>query len=142
MSSPEMQEVLRQLFEWREHAPANSSLEDMRDGFDRLWGAYSPQPGVDPVPVAAGGVSAAWLVAPDAANNRVIVYVHGGGFRVGSITSHVAITSRLTGAAKARVLALDYRLAPEHPFPAQIDDTVVRLHLVVGSGLRRRNTSR
>jgi epsilon-lactone hydrolase len=52
---------------------------------------------------------------PDAADDRVIVYLHGGGFQVGSIASHLAITSRLTGTAKARVLALDYRLAPEVP---------------------------
>jgi acetyl esterase/lipase len=119
-----MQEVLRHLFELRDQAPANPPLRDMRDGFDALWGAYPPQAGVDPVPVVAGGVPAAWLAAPDSAADRVIVYLHGGGFRVGSITSHLAITSWLAAAAKARVLALDYRLAPEHPFPAQIDDTV------------------
>jgi acetyl esterase/lipase len=89
-----MQEVLRQLFELHEQAPAKPSLEEMRDGFEKLWAAYSPQPGVNPVSVAVGGVSAAWLVAPDAANNRVIVYLHGGGFRVGSITSHLAICVR------------------------------------------------
>lgn len=46
MSSPEMQKVLRHLFDLREHAPAHPSLEDMRDGFDGLWAAYPSQPGV------------------------------------------------------------------------------------------------
>jgi monoterpene epsilon-lactone hydrolase len=124
MSSPEMQKVLRHLFDLRDRAPARLSLADQRAGFESLWTAFPSPPGVDPVPVSAGGVSAAWLAAPDAADICVIVYLHGGGFQVGSVTSHLAITSRLTGAARARVLALDYRLAPEHPFPAQIDDTV------------------
>ena len=134
MSSSQMQSVLRQLFELRDQAPAQSSLEDSRNGFDALWGAYPSQPGVDPVSVNAGGVPAAWLVAPDAADDRVIVYLHGGGFQVGSIKSHQAITSRLTGAAKARVMALDYRLTPEHPFPAQIDDTVAAYRWLLDRG--------
>ena len=134
MSSPEMQELLRHLVELHEHAPANSSLEDARTEFDILWSAYPSQPGVDPVSVSAGGVPAAWLVAPDADNNRVIVYLHGGGFQTGSIPSHLAITSRLTGAAKARVLALDYCLAPEHRFPAQIEDTVAAYTWLLDQG--------
>ena len=134
MSSPEMQKVLRQLFALHDQAPANPSLGDMRAGFDQLWGSYASLPGIDPVPVSAGGVPAAWLVAPDAADDRVIVYLHGGGFRVGSIKSHAAITSRLSEAPKARVLALDYRLAPEHPFPAQIDDTVAAYTWLLDQG--------
>ncbi|MFY2824165.1 alpha/beta hydrolase [Ruegeria sp. MALMAid1280] len=139
MPSPEMQQALRHLFELNDEAPPNPSLQDMRQGFDALWSSYPPQAGIDPVMVSAGGVPAAWLTAPDADKARVILYLHGGGFRVGSIRSHLAITSRLTGAAKTQVLALDYRLAPEHAFPAQIDDTVAAYSWLLDQGFSARH---
>jgi len=67
-------------------------------------------------------VKAAWITAPGAAADRVILYFHGGGYVLGSIHSHRDMCERLSRAAQARVLALDYRLAPEHPFPAAHDD--------------------
>ena len=73
-------------------------------------------------PVTAGGVPAEWIVAPGAAQDRVILYLHGGGYVMGSINTHRAMIARISRAAKAKALALDYRLAPEHPFPAAVED--------------------
>src|SRR5260370_12553890 len=73
-------------------------------------------------PLTAGGVPAEWIVAPGAADDRVILYLHGGGYVMGSINTHRAMIARISRAAKAKALALDYRLAPEHPVPAAGDD--------------------
>ena len=72
--------------------------------------------------VDAGGVKAEWIVPPNAAQDRVILYLHGGGYVMGSINTHRAMVARIARASEARALALDYRLAPEHPFPAAVED--------------------
>lgn len=74
--------------------------------------------------VDAGGVPAAWIVPADAVPGRVILYAHGGSYNSGSITSHIPLTGNIALAAQARLLAVDYRLAPEHPFPAALEDAL------------------
>jgi len=74
-------------------------------------------------PVDAGGVPAEWITTPGVVAERVIYYLHGGGYVLGSINTHREMVSRLSRAASARVLILDYRLAPENPFPAAVDDS-------------------
>src|SRR5215470_9804425 len=73
-------------------------------------------------PVDAGGVKAEWIVPPNASEDRVILYLHGGGYVMGSINTHRAMVARIARSSQARALALDYRLAPEHPFPTAVDD--------------------
>lgn len=74
-------------------------------------------------PIDAGGVSAEWFSQPNSDTNRVVLYFHGGGYSTGSINSHRDFLARLCIASGMRVLAADYRLAPEHPFPAQLEDS-------------------
>ena len=74
--------------------------------------------------VDAGGVPAAWMITPDVAKDRAILYLHGGGYIQGSITSHQDLAQRISKASKTKLLILDYRLAPEHPFPAALEDSV------------------
>jgi len=73
-------------------------------------------------PVDAGGVSAEWVIAPGADSNRRLLYIHGGGFYVGSAKSHRVITSKLSEITNCAVLAINYRLMPEHPRRAGIED--------------------
>ncbi len=72
-------------------------------------------------PVAASGVPAAWIEAPDA-DRGAVLYLHGGGYALGSIHTHREWIARLARATRLRALAIDYRLAPEHPFPAALED--------------------
>lgn len=72
--------------------------------------------------VDAGGVPATWLDAPRASPDRVLIFLHGGGFQFGSLRSDGELAARLGRAAGMQVLFVDYRLAPEHPFPAALDD--------------------
>jgi epsilon-lactone hydrolase len=74
--------------------------------------------------VSAGGVSGEWVRPDGCDESRVLLYLHGGGYSIGSLDSHRELVSSLCRAAGARGLVIDYRLAPEHPFPAQIDDAL------------------
>ena len=86
--------------------------------------------------VNAGGVPAHWLTAPGADPGRVLLFLHGGGFEFGSVRSDGELAARLGRASGMRVLFPEYRLAPEHPFPAAIDDVLaVWRWLRAGQGL-------
>ena len=74
--------------------------------------------------VTAGGVPAHWLTPPGADAGRVLLFLHGGGFELGSVRSDGELAARLGRASGMRVLFPEYRLAPEHPFPAAIDDVL------------------
>jgi monoterpene epsilon-lactone hydrolase len=78
--------------------------------------------------VTAGGVPAHWLAAPGADTGRVLMFLHGGGFQMGSLRSDGELAARLGRAAGMRVLFPEYRLAPEVPFPAAIDDALTAWH--------------
>jgi monoterpene epsilon-lactone hydrolase len=89
--------------------------------------AGRPHPVPDDVPVTdvtAGGVPAHWLAAPGTDAGRVLLFLHGGGFEFGSVRSDGELAARLGRAGGMRVLFPEYRLAPEHRFPAAIDDVV------------------
>lgn len=87
-------------------------------------------------PITAGGVPAEWIVAPGAAQDRVILYLHGGGYVMGSINTHRAMIARLSRASQAKALALDYRLAPEHPFPAAVEDATAAYRWLLAQGYK------
>lgn len=72
--------------------------------------------------VDAGGVSAEWQAVPGAIEDRVLLYFHGGGYIMGSPNTHRLLTLQLGKATKMRVLSVDYRLAPEEPYPAGLED--------------------
>jgi acetyl esterase/lipase len=72
----------------------------------------------------ADGVPAEWVSAPGVSQGTAILYLHGGGYGVGSLTSHRHLVAALSQACGVPVLSLGYRLAPEHPFPAAVEDTV------------------
>ncbi len=74
------------------------------------------------LPVAASGVRGEWLVPRDADPGRRLLYIHGGGFMVGSPLSHRAITTRYAGMIGGPVLSLDYRMSPEHRRRATLED--------------------
>ena len=80
-------------------------------------------------------VAAEWITAPGAENGGTLLYFHGGGFVIGSIRSHREMLSRISRAAGSRVLALDYRLAPEFSFPAPVEDAVAAYRWLLGQGI-------
>jgi epsilon-lactone hydrolase len=95
----------------------------------------NPSPGIRRAVVDAGGISAEWVLAPTSENDRHLFYLHGGGYVIGSPTLYRHLTWRLAGATRARLLAVDYRLAPEHPFPAAVDDAVQAYEWLLAGGV-------
>jgi monoterpene epsilon-lactone hydrolase len=85
-------------------------------------------------PVAAAHVPAEWLYGPDADESRVLLYLHGGGYLLGSIATHRSLAARIAEAAGIRALIIDYRLAPEHPFPSALEDAVAAYDFLLGQG--------
>lgn len=99
----------------------DTTVAQMRADWDELFGA----PGEAEVQaVDAAGVPCQWVTAPGARADRVVVYFHGGGFQVGSLVSHRELMACISAAAGARVLGVGYRLAPEHRYPAALEDAL------------------
>ena len=126
MPSQAMQEAIDALWERRKASASQApqTLQELRAGFvpgDRL---YPVPDDVLVTDVTAGGVPAHWLTAPGADPGRVLLFLHGGGFEFGSVRSDGELAARLGRASGMRVLFLEYRLAPEHPFPAALDDVL------------------
>jgi acetyl esterase/lipase len=87
-------------------------------------------------PATANGVRAEWTSTPGDNRDAALLYVHGGGYVIGSLDSHRHLVSEAARAAKAWALALDYRLAPEHPFPAAVEDAVSGYRYLLSRGIR------
>ncbi|MBO0739075.1 MAG: alpha/beta hydrolase, partial [Alphaproteobacteria bacterium] len=87
-------------------------------------------------PVDAAGVPAEWTSTPDADRDAALLYLHGGGFVIGSLDSHRHLAAQAGRAARASTLALDYRLAPEHPFPAAVEDALAGYRHLMSRGYR------
>ena len=100
------------------------------------WPLVTAEPGgVDYVEVEAGGVPAMWITPKGAAEDRVILSIHGGGFVTGSMYTHRKLFGHLTKAVGARALALDYHRAPEHVHPAPVEDVVSAYRWLLHQGI-------
>jgi acetyl esterase/lipase len=101
----------------------------------RRWPSSWRPAGVHLEPVESGAVRGEWMIPHDV-ERTVVYYLHGGGFVMGSPGTHRRMTARLARAARSRAFVLDYRLAPEHPFPAALDDCVAGYRWLLGHGVR------
>lgn len=93
-----------------------------------------PARGVTVQSVWAGSAPAKWLIPAQALPQAAILYFHGGAFTYGSSNTHLALVSRLARAAGVRALSVDYRLAPEHTFPAALEDCLAAFGWLNGQG--------
>jgi monoterpene epsilon-lactone hydrolase len=133
MASPQLQAIVKVL---RSRPPLTElSIEDQRATFEALTSRFELAEDVRCQPVDAGGVPAEWITTPEAANERVIYYLHGGGYTLGSVNTHREMISRISRAAGARTLAIDYRLAPENPFPAALEDAMAAYRWLLSTGV-------
>lgn len=87
-------------------------------------------------PVIANGVKSEWTSTPDADRGNVVLFLHGGGYVIGSLDSHRHLVAEIGRAAGSRALAIDYRLAPEHPFPAAVDDSLAAYRFLLANGVQ------
>jgi phosphinothricin tripeptide acetyl hydrolase len=104
--------------------PPSDSLTtaERRAQYERAEKVFPTPPEIKVERVSAPVAPAEWLRPPTAEAGRVVLYLHGGGYVIGSPRSHRHLAAAVAAAASASALLLDYRLAPEHPFPAAVDD--------------------
>ena len=118
--------------------PRPADLAERRRRLDGLGAQYPLPAGVRVEPVAANGVAAEWTTTPAADPARVLLFLHGGGYVSGSLLSHRHMVAQAGREAGARTLALGYRLAPEHPFPAALEDAVAGYRFLLSRGFAPR----
>ena len=116
--------------------PGSLTLAEQRAQYERAERAFPIPPDVAVRRVTAPVAPAEWLVPPTARDDVVLLYLHGGGYVIGSPRSHRHLAAALARAARARALVLDYRLAPEHPFPAAVEDAVQAYRWLAEQGMR------
>jgi epsilon-lactone hydrolase len=143
MPSPESVQIRRYLLDRQaaRAAAAPVSLAEQRVAFELSVENYVGHPlplpeGTRVEPVDVDGVPAEWISPPDADAARVLLYLHGGGYIFGSLNSHRELVARLGAAAGMRSLQIDYRLAPEHVFPAALDDALTAYRWLLAMGIR------
>ena len=132
MASPELDKVL-ELFAQRKAAGAVTP-EENRVVYEKMMAGLLMDDDISTERVGAGGVPAEWIVAPEAQDGRVMLYLHGGGYLFGSMRTHRVMLAHISRAAQARVLGLEYSLAPECPFPAAVDDAVAAYRWLLNNG--------
>ena len=131
--SPELEQVIA-LVQSREVDESQGATEGRRRSFERMTDGFTIDVPARYSRVNAGGVTAEWVTAEGASDSRVVLYFHGGGYIIGSPRTHRAMLAHLSRDASARVLSLDYRLAPEHPFPAPVEDSVAAYRWLLSEG--------
>ncbi len=102
--------------------PENPTVPEMRARIAEVGERFPAPAEAEVTPVTVAGRYAEWIGAPGCLADRAVLYLHGGGYVIGSCDSHRNLAYNIAAASKARVLLLDYRLAPESPFPAPVDD--------------------
>ena len=132
MPSEELEKVL-ELMKSRPVQP-ELSIQERRAQVEAMPGFPVPDD-VRCEEVDAGGVPGEWITSPGAREDRVVYYLHGGGYVMCSVNTHREMISRLSRAAGARALAINYRLAPENPFPAAVDDAVAGYRWLLSIGI-------
>ena len=116
--------------------PADSlTVAEHRAQYERAEKVFPVSPDVKVERVTAGAAPAEWLRPPSARAGHVVLYLHGGGYVIGSPRSHRHLAAAIAGAAGTDALLLDYRLAPEHPFPAALDDAVAAYRWLLDQGI-------
>lgn len=110
-------------------------IDGLRDMFDTLQHRQAEPTGVTYEETVAGGRAAMWVRPLDAVDGRVVLYTHGGGYIAHDMGTSRKLVGHLAKAARAVALVPDYRVAPEHPFPAAIEDAVGAYRSLLDSGL-------
>jgi monoterpene epsilon-lactone hydrolase len=111
-----------------------ASLEEQRDAMSAMAAMTTEPEGVTVRDTYAGGIRAFWHTPQEASTDRVLLYLHGGGYVIGSPQSHQHLVSHLALVLGCPALNLDYRLAPEHPHPAAVEDAVAAYRWLLDRG--------
>src|SRR5260221_1557974 len=114
---------------------SSNSIQQERAKIEARVALLPKKRGVNYESVNVDGLTAEWVMAPGASAERVMLYLHGGAYIVGSVNTHRTLAVDLSRVTGARILVVEYRLAPEHTFPAAVDDVVIAYRLLVFHGV-------
>jgi acetyl esterase/lipase len=121
--------------------PRPTTLAERRERLDEIGSAYGVAPDIAFNAARIGGVESEWSAAPGSDGTRVLIFFHGGGYCSGSIRSHRSMASEAGRAAGIRALAVGYRLAPEHPYPAALQDAMAVYDALLADGVPARHVA-
>lgn len=125
---------------FKENLPDMSiSPQEVRVAAEKMYAKLPVADDIIVQEIEIDGMKAEWTISPGVKEERVLLYLHGGGFIFGSPATHRGEVSEIGRAAKARTLTIDYRLAPEHPFPAPIEDAVKAYVWLLDQGTKPEN---
>jgi monoterpene epsilon-lactone hydrolase len=113
----------------------NMTIDEMRRGMESRTKLANLPRKTKIEKVSFNGISAEWICAKEAHEGRVILYLHGGGYNIGSPNTHRELAAHISMASGAKVLLPDYRLAPEHPFPSALEDATSAYRWLLDTGL-------
>jgi acetyl esterase/lipase len=133
-NSPQLQSVREMFQALGERSQALGSIDGFRLAAEEMVSEFTLDEDIVCDRVGVAGVPAEWVTASGADEDRVLLYLHGGGYIIGSVRSHRVMMARLSQAAASRVLGLEYRLAPENPFPAAVEDSVAAYRWLLSEG--------
>ena len=135
MASQESVFVRQYLTAAKANQTAGTDIETARQGLEALSALTPVAPDISIEKTIIEGIPAEWVIAPNAVEDRVFLYLHGGAYIMGSCNTHRYLASKLSRSTAARVIVPEYRLAPEHPFPAAIEDAVKVYRWLISSGI-------
>lgn len=115
------------------------SIEEERTNLDEGGARFKVPDDVTLEPVDVDGVPGEFLIAPGASADKVVLYLHGGGYAIGSIKSHRYLMQNISRHSGAKTLGIDYRLAPENPFPAALEDATKAYRWLLAQGYKPEN---
>ena len=117
--------------------PLGAPMDLLRAGLEKRAAMVPVAEGSSFEAADADGVPGYWIAAADIDREpgHTLLYLHGGGYCLGSTTSHRALVAALSSASGSRALSVDYRLAPEHPHPAAVDDALTAYRFLLRSGV-------
>lgn len=122
--------------DWNAHEAIIRFREECEQGAKRFGKIPA---GIEILPVTINGLAAEWLLPPHAGTDKVIFFVHGGGYVSGSCTDHRIHVSKFVQGSNVGALLFEYRLAPEHPYPAALNDTITAYRWLLAQGVSPAN---
>ena len=139
MANPEVEAFKQLLAAGMADDTEERTLTDMRDGYEQIGGAFPIGDDVRIEPVSADGISSQFTYIGDTTSDSVLFYLHGGGYVIGSLTTHQSLVADISRAAGIKGFAVDYELAPEGQFPCALRDAVKAYQWLLGTGVDAKN---
>jgi epsilon-lactone hydrolase len=133
MASSQLQTIIDMLTQRPPRREVN--VEESRAAIEAGGALFGPEEGTVTEVADANRVPGEWITGPGATDAATLFYLHGGGYSIGSINSHRGLISRLSKASGGRAFAIDYRLAPENPYPAGLEDALTAYRWLLGQGV-------